>query len=67
MLITRETVSGKLEAYLHHEIALGDLVDWAELALIEGEFEDIHHDVIRDAVAYRGLADVREFVVKRDG
>jgi hypothetical protein len=61
MVITRETVARKLAAYLHHEISLGDLVDWAHLAMMEGEFEDAYHDVIRDAVARLGLADVRAF------
>jgi hypothetical protein len=61
MVITRETVARKLAAYLHHEISLGDLVDWAHLTMMEGEFEDAYHDVIRDAVARLGLADVRAF------
>ena len=61
MPITHETVARKLAAYLHHEISLGDLVDWAQLAMMEGEFEDAYHDVIRDAVARLGLADVRAF------
>ncbi len=50
-----------LTAYLHHEISLGELVDWAQLAVMEAEFEDAHHEVIRDAVACLGLADVRTF------
>jgi hypothetical protein len=61
MAITRETVARKLEAYLHHEISLNDLVDWAQSAMMEGEFEDVDHDAIRDAVARLGLADVRAF------
>jgi hypothetical protein len=61
MLITRETVTRKLAAYLHHKISLRDLVDCAQLAMMEGEFKDTHHDVIRDAVARLGLADGRTF------
>jgi hypothetical protein len=61
MAITRETVAHKLAAYLHHEISLADLVDWAQMAMMEGEFEDVDHDAIRDAVARLGLADVRAF------
>ena len=30
MSITREPVAHKLAVYLHHEISLGDLVDWAQ-------------------------------------
>jgi hypothetical protein len=61
MPITRETVARKLAAYLHHEISLGDLVDWAQLAMMEDKFEDAYHDVVRDAIARLGLADVRAF------
>lgn len=61
MQITRQTVAQKLAAYLHHEIALAELVDWAESAVMEGEFEDEHHDAVRNAVARLGLADVRAF------
>ena len=61
MPITRATVARKLAAYLHHEILLDDLVDWAQLAMMEGEFEDAYHAVIRDAIARLGLADVRAF------
>jgi hypothetical protein len=61
MCMTRETVARKLSAYFHHELSLGDLVNWAQLAMMEGEFEDVDHDAIRDAVARLGLADVRAF------
>jgi hypothetical protein len=61
MAITRETVARKPAAYFHHEISLDDLVDWAQLAMMEGEFEGAHHDVIGDSVARLGLADVRAF------
>jgi hypothetical protein len=61
MPITRETVACMLAAYLHHEISLHDLVDWAQWAMIEEELEGVYHDVIRDVVARLGLADVRTF------
>jgi hypothetical protein len=53
MFMTRETVALKLAA-LHHDISLGDLVDWAQLAMMEGEFEDVDHDAIRNAVTRLG-------------
>lgn len=61
MQITRQTVAHKLANYLHHEISLAELVDWAESAAMEGDFEEGHHKVVRDAVARLGLADVRTF------
>jgi hypothetical protein len=59
--MTRETVARKLAAYLHHELSLNDLVDWAQLAMLEGEFENFDYNAIRDAVARLGLADMRAF------
>ena len=61
MPITREMVARKLAAYLHHEISLHALVDWAQLAMMEEELERVSHDAIRDVVARLGLADVRTF------
>jgi hypothetical protein len=61
MPITREMVARKLAAYLHHEISLHALVDWAQLAMMEEELEKVSHDAIRDVVARLGLADVRTF------
>ncbi len=61
MTITRELVAGKLAAYLHHELSLAGLVEWAEASMLEGAFEESRFDGIRDAVARLGLADVRAF------
>jgi len=61
MIITRQIVADKLGAYLGHEIALVALVEWAESALLDGEFETQHFNEIRDAVARLGVADVRAF------
>ncbi|MEK6814119.1 MAG: hypothetical protein AABY65_05250 [Nitrospirota bacterium] len=60
-MITRRTVAEKLSAYLRHEIALPDLVRWAETAMMEGEFEEKDLDAIRDVVSRLGVADVRAF------
>jgi hypothetical protein len=65
-LITTETVAGKLTAYLHHELDLAGLVDWAERAMMEGEFDPGHHDVIRDVVSHLGLADAKSFALTWD-
>ena len=60
-MITRRTVAEKLSAYLRHEIALPDLVRWAETAMSEGEFEEKDLDAVRDVVSRLGVADVRAF------
>jgi hypothetical protein len=59
MQLTRETVARRLVAYLHHEIALDELVAWANTAVMEDDFEVAYYDAIRDVVAHLGLADVR--------
>ena len=61
MTITRKTVADKLNAYLHDRLTLAQLVDWAENAMLDGEFATNYHDQIRDTVARLGLADVRAF------
>lgn len=63
MFITRQTIASKIEAYLRKQIALADLVDWAESQMMEADFEST---AARDAVARLGLADVREFGLSWD-
>ena len=60
-MITCQTVVNKLDAYLHHELSLSDLVSWAETSLMESEFDRNHFSDIRDVVARVGVADVRAF------
>jgi hypothetical protein len=66
MKITRQDVAAKLRAYLRHELPLTELVDWAERAMYDGEFDDEHFDAIRDAVAKLGLTDVKAFGLTLD-
>lgn len=61
MRITRSEVAEKLAAYLHHEMTIEELVDWAELAVMEGDFEEWDSETLRDIVSRLGLADVRAF------
>jgi hypothetical protein len=61
MLITKKIVADKIAAYLHHDITLVQLVDWAEHALMEDEFEENGLAAIRFAVSRLGVADVRAF------
>jgi len=61
MMITRKMVADKLGAYLNHTIPQAALVDWAESAMMEGEFEEADFETIRDALARLGVADVRRF------
>ena len=61
MLITKDIVADKIAAYLHHEITLAQLVDWAEQAMMEDEFEESGLPAIRSVVSRLGVADVRAF------
>ena len=61
MLITRQTAAGQLAAYLHHELTLAQLVDWAEGALMEGEFPEHEAATLAAVVGRLGVADVRTF------
>lgn len=58
MQITRKIIAEKIAAYLHHQINLGELVDWAEGQMMEADFDSPES---RDAVARLGVADVRAF------
>jgi len=59
--INRQIVADKLGAYLHHKMSVADLVDWAESAMMEGEFDLQEVEVLRNVVARLGVADVRAF------
>ncbi|HEU0009930.1 MAG TPA: hypothetical protein VFT34_08955 [Verrucomicrobiae bacterium] len=61
MTITKQTVAEKIAAYLHHEMTLAQLVDWAERALMDGEFAEQEFAAVRDVVSRLGVADVRSF------
>lgn len=58
MLITRHMTAEKLAAYLHHQLPLTELVDWAETQVMDADFES---PTVRNVVARLGLADVRAF------
>ena len=61
MTITKQTVANQLAAYLHHEITLAQLVDWAENALLDGTFASRDTNLLSAVIARLGLADVRAF------
>ena len=58
MQVTRQMIADKIAAYLHHQIELSALVDWAEEQVMNSDFESSES---RDVAARLGLADVRAF------
>ncbi|MBC8262558.1 MAG: hypothetical protein H8E47_00340 [Anaerolineales bacterium] len=61
MKITRQRVAQKLIDYLQHRITLTELADWAELVMMEADFEEGDFETLRDIVGRLYLADVRAF------
>lgn len=60
-MITREVLASRLRDYLQHRLTRAALVDWAESAMMDEEFDERDLDTIRDITSRLGLADVREF------
>ncbi len=61
MKICRENVAQKLADYLHGDVDQAALVDWAEHAMMGGEFDDADNNLLLEIVGRLGLADVAEF------
>ena len=61
MTITKQTAADKIAAYLHHDLTLTQLVDWAENAIMDGEFAEQDMTALRAVVSRLGVADVRAF------
>lgn len=61
MKITRQIVADKITSYLHGKLSQAELVDWAERAMMDAEFDEADADILSDIVGRLGLADVAEF------
>lgn len=61
MKITRQSTARKLNAYLKGRLSQAALVDWAEQAMMEGDFAPADAAVLRKVVPRLGVADVRTF------
>jgi hypothetical protein len=58
MRITRQIVAHKISDYLHGKLSQAELVDWAERAMMDADFDEIDMDVLSDIIGRLGLADV---------
>jgi len=61
MIITRKILAGKIKEYLYHKIDLSGLVDWAENAIMEEDFESKDEKILKNITSLIGVADVRTF------
>jgi len=61
MKITRQKVADKIASYLHSKLSQAELVDWAERAMMNADFDEADIDLLTDIVGRLGLVDVAEF------
>jgi hypothetical protein len=61
MKITRQIAADKIADYLHGKVSQPELVDWAEDAMMDADFDEADVDLLIDIVGRLGLADVAEF------
>jgi len=61
MKVTRQITADKIAYYLHGKVNQAELVDWAEGAMMEAEFEPTDAELLSDIIGRLGLADVAEF------
>jgi len=61
MKITRQTVADKITDYLQGKLSQAELVEWAERAIMDVDFDEADVDLLTDIVGRLGLADVAEF------
>jgi hypothetical protein len=61
MTITKQTVAEQIAACLHHDLTLGQLVDWSERVLMDGELAERDAETLSHVIARLGVADVRAF------
>jgi hypothetical protein len=60
-VITRQIVADKIAGYLHGKVSQAELVDWAERAMMDADFDRTDADLLAEVVGRLGLADVAEF------
>ena len=61
MKITRKLVADKIPDYLHGKLSQTELVDWAEQAMMDADFDEADTDLLTEIIGRLGLADVAEF------
>jgi hypothetical protein len=61
MKITRKLVADKIADYLHGKLSQAELVDWAEQAMMDADFDEADTDLLTEIIGRLGLADVAEF------
>lgn len=61
MKITRQATANKLSDYLRGKVSQAELVEWAERAMMDADFDEADAELLADIIGRLGLADVAEF------
>ena len=61
MIVTKQAVADQIAAFLQHRSTLPQLVDWAENAMMDADFDEQDAEVVAAVVSRIGVADVRAF------
>ena len=56
MKVTRQIVADKIADYLHGKVSQTELVDWAERAMMDADFDESDTDLLTDILGRLGLA-----------
>ena len=67
MKITRQIVVDQMADYLNGKVSQAELVDWAECAMMDADFEEADTEVLSDIVGRLSSADVAEFGLRWQG
>ena len=51
MKITRQIAADKIADYLHGKVSQAELVDWAELAMMDADFYEAETEVLSESLA----------------
>ncbi len=54
MKITRQTVADKIADYLNGKVSQAELVDWAECAMMDVDFDEADTEILSDIVGRLG-------------
>ena len=65
-LVTSEVLADKIRTYLQCQSSLEELVEWAENAMMGGEFEETEDHSVRDITGRLGVADVQAFSLSKE-
>ncbi len=60
-MITRQIVADNIDKYLKQRITKEQIINWAENAIMNDEFEKEYFDQINNALKKIGVADVKNF------